>query len=150
MIFYLVIMKYMTRNDFPKRPSGTPPHTLSKVYDVPIGFVSHSFEPVPCLLPVTYPLRASSFSTCPGPLLLSALRSRISSLLRPFPSPPFVSMSFGLPIFRFYSGAHVSAILQSLFLSCLMIYPTIFNLRHFISSLSCFIHALSNSSSVLT
>ena len=53
------------------------------------------------VLPVTYPLRASwhirpsqSFSTSPGPLLLSALRSRISSLLRPSPFPPFVSMSF--------------------------------------------------------
>ena len=26
------------RNDFPKRPSGAPLHTLSKLYDVPVGF----------------------------------------------------------------------------------------------------------------
>ena len=28
------------RNYFPKRPSGAPLHTLSKLYDVPVGFVS--------------------------------------------------------------------------------------------------------------
>ena len=28
------------RNNFPKRPSGVPLHTLSKLYDVPVGFVS--------------------------------------------------------------------------------------------------------------
>ena len=57
----------------------------------------------------------------------------------------------GLPLLRFPSGAHVSTILQSLFLSCLIIpvCPIIFHLRHFISSLSGFIRALSNSSSVL-
>ena len=27
------------RNYFPKRPSGAPLHTLSKLYDVPVGFV---------------------------------------------------------------------------------------------------------------
>ena len=28
------------RNYFPKRPSGAPLHTLSKLYDVPVGFVN--------------------------------------------------------------------------------------------------------------
>ena len=28
------------RNCFPKRPSGAPLHTLSKLYDVPVGFVT--------------------------------------------------------------------------------------------------------------
>ena len=28
------------RNYFPKRPSGAPLHTLSKLYDVPVGFVA--------------------------------------------------------------------------------------------------------------
>ena len=28
------------RNYFPKRPSGAPLHTLSKLYDVPVGFVT--------------------------------------------------------------------------------------------------------------
>ena len=28
------------RNNFPKRPSGAPPHTWSKLYDVPVGFVT--------------------------------------------------------------------------------------------------------------
>ena len=28
------------RNLFPKRPSGAPLHTLSKLYDVPVGFVT--------------------------------------------------------------------------------------------------------------
>ena len=27
------------RNYFPKRPSGAPLHTLSKLFDVPVGFV---------------------------------------------------------------------------------------------------------------
>ena len=27
------------RNYFPKRPSGAPLHTLSKLYDVPVGLV---------------------------------------------------------------------------------------------------------------
>ena len=31
------------RNYFPKRPSGTPLHTLSKLYDVPVGFVASPF-----------------------------------------------------------------------------------------------------------
>ena len=28
------------RNYFPKRPPGAPLHTLSKLYDVPVGFVT--------------------------------------------------------------------------------------------------------------
>ena len=28
----------LMRNYFPKRPSGAPLHTLSKLYDVPVGF----------------------------------------------------------------------------------------------------------------
>ena len=32
-------------NYFPKRPSGAPLHTLSKLYDVPVGFVN----PIPIL-----------------------------------------------------------------------------------------------------
>ena len=28
------------RNYFPKRPSGASLHTLSKLYDVPVGFVT--------------------------------------------------------------------------------------------------------------
>ena len=35
------------RNNFPKRPSGTPLHILSKLYNVPIDVVNHlSFEAV--------------------------------------------------------------------------------------------------------
>ena len=30
----------LTRNNFPKRPSGAQLHTLSKSFDVPIGFVT--------------------------------------------------------------------------------------------------------------
>ena len=30
----------LMRNYFPKRPSGAPLHTLSKLYDVPVGFVT--------------------------------------------------------------------------------------------------------------
>ena len=39
------------RNYFPKRPSGAPLHTLSKLYDVPVGFVTPSpyFEAEYCL-----------------------------------------------------------------------------------------------------
>ena len=31
------------RNYFPKRPSGAPLHTLSKLYDVPVGFEPPSY-----------------------------------------------------------------------------------------------------------
>ena len=38
------------RNYFPKRPSGAPLHTLSKLYDVPVGFVTPPyFEAEYCL-----------------------------------------------------------------------------------------------------
>ena len=38
------------RNYFAKRPSGAPLHTLSKLYDVPVGFVPPPyFEPEYCL-----------------------------------------------------------------------------------------------------
>ena len=37
------------RNCFPKRPSGAPLHTLSKLYDVPVGFVAPYFEAEYCL-----------------------------------------------------------------------------------------------------
>ena len=39
------------RNYFPKRPSGAPLHTLSKLYDVPVGFVPPppNFEAEYCL-----------------------------------------------------------------------------------------------------
>ena len=33
------LLASLMRNYFPKRPSGAPLHTLSKLYDVPIGFV---------------------------------------------------------------------------------------------------------------
>ena len=58
---------------------------------------------------------------------------------------------FGLPLLLFPSSAQVYiAMLQSLFWSCLSICPIIFHLRHFNSSLSGFMSALSNNSSVLT
>ena len=34
------ILASLMRNYFPKRPSGAPLHTLSKLYDVPVGFVT--------------------------------------------------------------------------------------------------------------
>ena len=102
------------------------------------------------MLPVTYLLRASWHirpSNSSGPLQLSAFRSRISSLRRPFPSLSFVSTSFLVsPFYCFPSEAQ----LQSLFLSCLIICQIIFHLRQCISSLGGLISALSNSSSVLT
>ena len=58
---------------------------------------------------------------------------------------------FGLPLLLFPSVAQVYIVmLQSLFWSCLSICPIIFHLRHFNSSLSGFMSALSNNSSVLT
>ena len=36
--FSLKRKRYLMRNYFPKRPSGAPLHTLSKLYDVPVGF----------------------------------------------------------------------------------------------------------------
>ena len=38
------------RNCFPKRTSDVPLHTLSKLYDIPVGFVSPSFEAVYCYI----------------------------------------------------------------------------------------------------
>ena len=40
----------LMRNNFPKRPSGAPLHTLSKLYDGPVGFVNPPyFEAEYCL-----------------------------------------------------------------------------------------------------
>ena len=36
----IYIYKSLMRNYFPKRPSGASLHTLSKLYDVPVGFVT--------------------------------------------------------------------------------------------------------------
>ena len=33
------LLASLMRNYFPKRPSGAPLHTLSKLYDVPVGYV---------------------------------------------------------------------------------------------------------------
>ena len=33
------LLASLMRNYFPKRPSGAPLHTVSKLYDVPVGFV---------------------------------------------------------------------------------------------------------------
>ena len=40
------------RNYFPKRPSGVPLHSLSKLYDVPVGFVTPPpfFKAVYCFI----------------------------------------------------------------------------------------------------
>ena len=48
------------RNYFPKRPSGAPLHTLSKLYDVPVGFV----------LPPILRLSIAYFAVAEGWLLL--------------------------------------------------------------------------------
>ena len=37
-------------NNFPKRPSGALLHTLSKLYDVPLGFVPLSIEVMYCFI----------------------------------------------------------------------------------------------------
>ena len=49
------------RNYFPKRPSGAPLHTLSKLYDVPFGYV----PPPPILR-----LNIAYFAVAEGWLLL--------------------------------------------------------------------------------
>ena len=51
------------RNYFPKRPSGAPLHTLSKLYDVPVGFV----HPPP---PPILRLNIAYFAVAEGWLLL--------------------------------------------------------------------------------
>ena len=38
--FLSKLLASLMRNNFPKRPSGAPLHTLSKLYDVPVGFVN--------------------------------------------------------------------------------------------------------------
>ena len=48
------------RNYFPKRPSGAPLYTLSKLYDVPVGFV----------LPPILRLNIAYFAVAEGWLLL--------------------------------------------------------------------------------
>ena len=40
MVFLSKSLASLTRNYFPKRPSDTSLHTLSKLYDVPVGFVT--------------------------------------------------------------------------------------------------------------
>ena len=46
----LCLKVLLMRNYFPKRPSGEPLHTLSKLYDVPVGFVPPYFEAVYCFI----------------------------------------------------------------------------------------------------
>ena len=50
--FYLnKLLASLMRNYFPKRPSGTPRYTLSKLYDVPVGFVAAPyFEAMYCII----------------------------------------------------------------------------------------------------
>ena len=38
--FLSKLLASLMRNYFPERPSGAPLHTLSKLYDVPVGFVT--------------------------------------------------------------------------------------------------------------
>ena len=46
-VFWSKLLAFLMRNYFPKRTSGAPLHTLSKLYDVPVGFVfPSSFEAV--------------------------------------------------------------------------------------------------------
>ena len=48
---FVKIISIPMRNYFPKLPSGAPLHTLSKLYDVPVGFVGPpSFKAVYCLI----------------------------------------------------------------------------------------------------
>ena len=55
------LLASLMRNYFPKRPSGAPLHTLSKLYDVPVGFVT----PPPILR-----LNIAYFTVAEGWLLL--------------------------------------------------------------------------------
>ena len=163
------------RNYFPKRPSGAPLHTLSKLYVIPVGFVTSLFWryvllylrlPKVCCCSISDDLSCS----CYLPTSCLVANKAFKGLFPPLPvccyCPHFVPGSpacfvpfllyrssprcFWFPPLRFPSGVHFSAIFQSMFLSCLMISPIIFHLRHFISSLSGFIRALSNSSSIPT
>ena len=56
------LLASLMRNYFPKRPSGAPLHTLSKLYDVPVGFVT---PPHPILR-----LNIAYFAVAEGWLLL--------------------------------------------------------------------------------
>ena len=55
------LLASLMRNYFPKQPSGAPLHTLSKLYDVPVGFVT----PPPILR-----LNIAYFAVAEGWLLL--------------------------------------------------------------------------------
>ena len=44
--FLSKVLASLMRNYFPKRTSGAPLHTLCKLFDVSVGFVSPSFETV--------------------------------------------------------------------------------------------------------
>ena len=46
--FLSKLLASLMRNCFPKRTSGAPLHTLSKLYDVPVSFIS----PLPCFAAV--------------------------------------------------------------------------------------------------
>ena len=50
-MIFVKIISILDKELFPKRTSDAPLHTLSKLYDVPIGFVtSPSFEAVYCYI----------------------------------------------------------------------------------------------------
>ena len=88
-------------------------------------------------------------------LFLSAAVTRASSHeLHPASLLSFsnvrLQVVFGRPFFLFPSGAHVIAMLLWLFLSCLRMWPIIFHLRRFTSTLSGFVPAFSCNSSVVT
>ena len=42
-VYLSKLLASLMRNYFPKRPSGALPHTLSKLYYVPVGFVIPTF-----------------------------------------------------------------------------------------------------------
>ena len=44
------LLASVMRNYFPKRTSGAPLHILSKLYDVPVCFVSPSYEAMYCYI----------------------------------------------------------------------------------------------------
>ena len=48
--FLSKLLASLMMNYFPKRTSGAPLHTLSKLYDFPVGFVSPNFETVYCYI----------------------------------------------------------------------------------------------------
>ena len=107
---------------------------------------------------VTYPLRVSwNIRPLIEPFHLFRSASTMRTLFQDLQSVSSHSFStvhlhilFDISILHFPFLPQVSAVFQSLLLSCLIICPIIFHLRHFISSLSGLIRALSNSSSVRT